>query len=332
LAWQYKTFKAGRTTPITVKQTNQPRRELAMTTDELRQDITNQIIEALKSGGLPPWQRPWTLDPNCGSARSLSSLKGYRGINILILAASAMKNGYRSRWWGSYQAIKQSGGYVKKGEKATNIVLFRPITKTVIGESGEEKEETFPLMRTFAVFNAEQTNLDFLKAGRTELAPAVMDQRYEKADAAVALTRATIHFGGNQPRYSPSLDCIEMPFRHQFTTMAEYYQTLAHETVHWTGHEDRLDRVKHSYFGDQSYALEELIAEIGGCFFCEELGLGTGDNLDNHHAYLKSWLSAMEDDPRFIFTASAQASKAVDYILSFSKAPVEEAVLEEVPF
>ena len=264
------------------------------------------------------------MDPNCGSARSLSSLKGYRGINILILALASMKNQYRSRWWGSYQAIRQAGGYVRKGEKATSIVFFRPITKTVTTKSGEEKEQTFPLMRTFAVFNAEQTNLDYLKAGRTELAPAVMDQRYEKADAAIALTKAEIRFGGNQPRYSPSLDCIEMPFRHQFATMADYYQTLAHEAVHWTGHESRLNRVQHSRFGDQSYALEELIAEVGGCFLCEELGLSTGDNLENHHAYLKSWLSAMQNDPKFIFTASAQASKAVDYLLSFSKAPVEE--------
>ena len=81
---------------------------------EIRQSITEQIIAALKSGSLPPWRRPWALDPNCGSPRSLSTLRAYRGINILILALSAMKNGYRSRWWGSFQAIKETGGYVRK--------------------------------------------------------------------------------------------------------------------------------------------------------------------------------------------------------------------------
>jgi antirestriction protein ArdC len=302
---------------------------MASQQESIRQTITNAIVESLKSGGTPPWKRMWALDPNCGSARSLSTLRGYRGINILILALAAMKNGYRSRWWGSFEAIRQAGGYVRKGEKATSIVFFRPVTRTVTTASGEEKEETFPLMRSIAVFNCEQTSgLEYLRAGRTELAPAVMNQRCEKADAAIAATNAAIRFGGNQPRYCPSMDCIEMPFRHQFTTMADYYQTLAHELLHWSGHESRLNRTQHSRFGDRTYAFEELIAEIGGCFLCEELGLSTGDNLDNHNAYLQSWLQAMQNDPRFIFQASAQASKAVDYLLSFSTAPVEE--MEEV--
>jgi len=302
---------------------------MASQQDTIRQSITNAIVENLKSGGIPPWRRTWALDPNCGSARSLSTLRGYRGINILLLALASMENGYRSRWWGSYQAIRQVGGYVRKGEKATNIVFFRPVKRTVTTNTGEEKEETFPLMRTFAIFNCEQTNgLDHLRAGRTELAPAIMDQRYEKADAAIAATKADIRFGGNQPRYCPSVDCIEMPFRHQFATMADYYQTLAHEAVHWSGHESRLNRTQHSRFGDRAYAFEELIAEVGGCFLCEELGLATGDNLENHHAYLKSWMQSMQNDPRFIFQASAQASKAVDHLLSYSRAPAEE--MEEV--
>ena len=36
----------------------------------------------------------------------------------------------------------------------------------------------------------------------------------------------------------------------------------------------------------------------------------------------------MQNDPRFIFQASAQASKAVDHLLSYSRAPAEE--MEEV--
>jgi antirestriction protein ArdC len=68
----------------------------------------------------------------------------------------------------------------------------------------------------------------------------------------------------------------------------------------------------------------ELIAELGGCFLCGELGLPTADNLGNHAAYLQNWLSGMANDPRFIFKASAQASRAVDFLLAFSRTPVEE--------
>ena len=50
----------------------------------------------------------------------------------------------------------------------------------------------------------------------------------------------------------------------------------------------------------------------------------TGESLANHAAYLQSWLQAMQNDPKYIFNASAQASKAVDYLLSFSQKAVEE--------
>lgn len=298
--------------------------------NEIRHAITNQIVEALKSGNLPPWRRPWALDPNCGSPRSLSTLRGYRGINVLILALASMKHGYRSRWWGSFQAVKQAGGYVRRGEKATSIILFRPVTKTVTTDTGEEEEEKFAVMRTFCVFNAEQTTgLDHFHAGRRELAPAVLDERYEKADAVIAATGADIRYGGNEARYSPTGDFIELPYRHQFATMAEYYETVGHEMVHWTEHASRLNWERRN--AEHSYALGELVAEIGACFLCAELGLPTGDNLQNHQAYLKSWISSLENDPRFIFQASAQASKAADYILSFSRTPApepEEALVE----
>ena len=294
-----------------------------MSSQNLRQQITSQIVDALKSGGLPPWRRCWSLDPNCGAPLSLSTLRRYRGINVLLLALSAMRHGYRSRWFGSFEAIKRAGGYVRRGEKAAHVVLFRPVTKTVVSDTGEEEEQTFGLMRTFAVFNAEQANgLEYLHAGRTELAPAVLDERYQRADTAIAAAGADIRYGGNQPRYCPSGDFIEMPFRHQFPNVADFWETLAHEMVHWTEHASRLnwDRKKAGH----TYALGELAAEIGACFLCAELGLPTGEGLENHHAYVKSWISVLENDPKFIFTASALASKAVDFILAFSKAPAQE--------
>ncbi len=72
----------------------------------------------------------------------------------------------------------------------------------------------------------------------------------------------------------------------------------------------------------------ELVAEIGSCYLCRELGVPASDDLTNHIAYLKSWLQAMKSDSRFIFVVSGQASKAADFILSFSRKPedVPEAV------
>ena len=63
----------------------------------------------------------------------------------------------------------------------------------------------------------------------------------------------------------------------------------------------------------------ELIAEISACMTMAELGLPTTTNLDNHTAYLKNWLDGMSRDPKFIFSAASQASKVVDFLMSFSR-------------
>ena len=63
----------------------------------------------------------------------------------------------------------------------------------------------------------------------------------------------------------------------------------------------------------------ELVAEIGACFLCGQLGIPCSDNMDNHTAYLAEWLKHMQDDDRAIMKAASQASKAAELILSFSR-------------
>lgn len=291
------------------------------TQNVLHQQITHEILAQLTSGGLAPWRRPWALDPNCGSPCNIESIRGYRGINVLLLELAAMKHGYRSRWFGTYRQIQQLGGHVRRGEKAAHIILFRPITKTRTTDDGEV-EERIPIMRTFCVFNAEQTEgLEYLWPGRTELAPAVVEERYQHADAVIAATGAAIKHGGNAAFCDRSGQFIQMPFRHQFPTLSHYYESLCHEMIHWTETRLNWDRAA------EGYAAGELVAEIGGCFMANELGLPTGESLANHAAYLQSWLKAMADNPKYIFKASAQASKAVDYLLSFSRKPEPEEVV-----
>jgi antirestriction protein ArdC len=236
---------------------------------------------------------------------------------VLILALA----GYRSRWWGSYRQIQQLNGQVRRGEKATHIILFKPIIKTRTNGKGDEVEERIPVVRTFCVFNAEQTEgLDYLLPGRTELALAAVEERYQHADEVVAATGADIRHGGNDAFFSLTDDYIQMPFRHQFPSLPHYYECLCHELIHWSESRLNWDRPL------EGYAAGELVAEIGGCFMTSELGLPPGESLTSHAAYLQSWLQAMQNDPKYIFRASAQASKAVDYLLSFSRKPEAEEV------
>ena len=81
------------------------------------------------------------------------------------------------------------------------------------------------------------------------------------------------------------------------------------------------------------YALGELRSEMAACFLMAELGLPQSEDMTNHHAYLASWLEALQSDPRHLFSASSAASKACDYILLFSRSaevvdsPEDSAVL-----
>jgi antirestriction protein ArdC len=186
------------------------------------------------------------------------------------------------------------------------------------------------VLRTFTVFNIEQTN--GLQQYRVGFAQPKEDttERYEHADALIEGTCADIRYGGNDAFYRSGEDFIQVPFRHQFESPEAFYETSFHELCHWTEKRVGFDRSQ----AENTYALGELVAEIGSCFLMGELGLPTTTTMTNHVAYLESWLKGMNGDPRFIFRASAQASKAVEFLLSFSRTPVEigEPAADEIPF
>ncbi|MGI8569616.1 MAG: zincin-like metallopeptidase domain-containing protein [Methylocella sp.] len=92
----------------------------------------------------------------------------------------------------------------------------------------------------------------------------------------------------------------------------------SHETGHWTGHKDRLDRDFSGRFGDQSYAAEELVAELTAAFLCAHLGIK--GELRNA-GYIDHWLTLLKFYPRAIFTAASKASLAANYLRSFSETP-----------
>jgi antirestriction protein ArdC len=287
--------------------------------NEIRQTVTNRILDALQNGNLPPWRRPWSSDPNCGAPRNVLTHRFYKGINVLLLMLASTENEYHSRWWGTFRQIKEMGGYVRRGQKATQIILYKPITNTVTTDDGEETEKTFPLMRTFCVFNVQQTvGLEHLHAGQGSIDSSEVEERFERAEEVIGATNATIKYGGNSAYYNHRDDYIQMPHRHQFA-IPEFYETVAHELIHWTEHETRLNWDRKA----EGYAMGELVAEIGGCFMVSELGLPSADELENHASYMADWLKSMENDPKFIFKAAAQANKAVDCLLSFSRTPAE---------
>ncbi len=244
-----------------------------------------------------------------------------------------MKHGFQSRHWGTFRQWKELGGSVKRrpddierGQWGTKIVFCRPITKRKTESNGEEREDSYFLLKTYTVFNIDQVagqNLDHLRVGHVDskLNAEEVQERLDKADAAIEATGADIRHGGNVAAYDPNGDYIILPHRHQFSG-GEYFETAFHEMSHWTEHPSRLNCDRTT--SEDSYAFLELRAELGGCFMAAELGVPTAENLGNHAAYLKGWLKDMQNDPKFIFRAAAQAAKAADYILEFSRTSVED--------
>ena len=300
---------------------------------EIRQQITDTIIKSLESNELPPWRCGWRRDPNAGIARNIVSQKAYRGINPWLCQIASHTHGFQSKWWGTFNqwrnlqgSVQKRPSHVKPGEWGTKIVFWSPITKTKTDEQGNETENRFFMLKTFTIFNIDQidgNHLDDLRVGHAEETGNEIE-RYENAEAVIAATKADIRFG-SQAFYQPEQDFIQLPERHSFESSEAFYETAFHELAHWTEHESRLnwDRSK----PENSYALGELIAELSSCFLMGELGLATTEDLTNHSAYVKGWLKAMKNDVSFVFRASGQANKAVDYLLNLSDQPVEEPVL-----
>lgn len=308
-----------------------------MSAAEIRSRITDQIITALSDPTkLPPWRKCWRTDKTAGHTCNVVSERRYTGINPLLLEIAAHRHGLQSKWWGTFRQWSNLGGQVKRrpadvppGPWGTSIVFCRPVTKKSTDDSGEETEDKFFVLRSYVVFNLDQVDgpFDCLRVGNSPLPVHEIEQRHEHAEAAMSATGADIRHGGDRAFYCSSADYLQMPHHRQFERVEAYYQSAAHEMVHWSEHPSRLnwDRSK----PENSYAMGELIAELGGCYLMGELGLPTGVDLTNHAAYLKSWLAGLKNDTKFIFKAAAQASRAVDHILSYSRTQQEAPESDE---
>ena len=304
---------------------------------QLREKITAHIVAALESGNLPPWRRPWSLDKNAGFPANVVSKKPYQGINPILLDLSSARHNLTSKWWATFNQWKGLGGKVMRrpqevpeGQWGTTIVFWTPVIKTEKDAEGDEKTDRYFVMRSYTVFNVDQVegdHLDHLRAGHADTgsdAAPVID--YRPAEEAIAATNVSIRYGGGRAYYSPAHDYIQVPPKASFEAVDEFYETIFHELVHATEHPTRLDWSRKE--ADNSYAMGELVAEIGSCYLARELGVPASENLTNHVAYLSNWLQAMKNDSRFIFMASSQASKAADFILSFSRPTADEPETE----
>jgi antirestriction protein ArdC len=286
--------------------------------------VTNSIVESLERG-VRPWLKPWHCEHAAGRITRPLRHNGqkYSGINILTLWMSAELQGFVSPFWMTFQQSKELGGHVKKGEHGSPVVYAATFKKTETNEGGDEVEQDIPFLKQYTVFNADQVD------GLPQHFYAMATPPTEKIDQIdhvrkfFANTKADIRIGGDRAFYAIDADYVRMPPVETFRDAESHAATLAHECIHWTRHPSRLDRdFGRKRWGDEGYAIEELVAELGSAFLCADLQI-TPEVREDHASYIDSWLKVLKDDKKAIFTAASHASKAADFLHSLQPQPAE---------
>ena len=277
--------------------------------------VTDAIVAELEAG-VRPWTKPWSAEHLAGKVSRPLRATGepYQGANVLLLWAEAVARGYAAAIWMTFRQALTLGGHVRKGERGATVVYANRITRTERGDNGEDIERQIPFLKAYTVFSVEQ--IDGLPA-HFYAAPAprlTTEQRIAHAETFFGALGADVRHGGSSAYYALGSDHVQMPPFACFEDPESYYATLGHELCHWTRHPSRLARdFGRKRWGDEGYAREELVAELGAAFLCADLGLALEPRAD-HASYLASWLEVLRGDKRFIFTAAAHAQRACDYL------------------
>lgn len=277
-------------------------------TNDLYQETTNRIVAAIEAGTTPPWVKPWSVSDM--RPRNAATQRAYRGINNLLLVLEAEARGYAQSRWLTFHQAAELGGHVRAGGHGVRVVFYKLQAFSEAGGKTPEKR-VFPLLRSFTVFNVSQIGglpPEFLESQKQTLWDA-----HAEVEGLLAASGAEIRHGTTHAYYHTGTDAIHLPAKHAFAEQDSYYATALHELVHWTGHPLRRNRDLRGRFGEDAYAMEELIAELGSSFLCAHCRI---DGHLQHAAYLSSWLRVLKNDRRAIFTASAKAQQAADFALA----------------
>lgn len=276
---------------------------------DIYREVTDSIINAIEANPgkvVLPWHREGIMS----IPTNVHSSNHYQGINIVSLWVSAMLHNYEHAYWGTYKQWAEKGAQVRKGEKSSLIIFYKELEI----ENDDGEKDKIPMARASAVFNVAQVDgydIDIPDYGQID--------RISQVDSFITATGAVIKPGGATAAYSPSGDYIKMPDEGRFvateqsTRQEGYYSTLLHELTHWTGHKTRLDRDMTSRFGDEGYAMEELVAELGSSFLCAGLQIELVPRID-HAQYIAHWLQVLKNDKKAIFIAAAKAQAATKFL------------------
>jgi antirestriction protein ArdC len=291
--------------------------------------------------------KPWVA-PNHGEPMNYKHKKAYKGMNNFFLTLLCSLKGWEAPYFLTFDQLTDMGLSLNIAMDKDGMPKFKdnglpqfegsfPVVKklTTIYLDGkkitfeeydaltdEEKDQCrwYPSLRTYPEFNLSQTNFKEKFPEKWQELTAVPEHDYAEGKRDEILERmimqgewrCKIEFKGHECYYSPSKDCICLPERSQFLGDAMFYATALHEMAHSTAPDVKRDVKGH--FGDESYAMEEFVAELSSACVCSMLGIGKLLD-ENHIAYVQNWRQALKNDKDFIPKVIDEVQKATNYIL-----------------
>ena len=302
-------------------------------------EIADRIIELLDKGELPPWEKGWR-NSKSGDPVNALTMKPYRGINRWLTLITQQSMGYDDPRWLTYRQAEGLGGHVRKGEKSTSIIFWKQVSFRQLedgdeaqnqahennknnGSNGsppdESRTRTYPMLRSYRVFNLEQTQ--DCKVKPLPPAETTGHDPIELAEAIIAgmPDPPEMEFYENAnyvPHYQPATDVIRVPRMDRYLNLEDYYNTVFHELTHATGHSKRLDRFSLDANADNlhAYGREELTAAMGSAMLAAHAGIDA-ELVERDASYIRHWRDTINADKPMIIRSATLAQKAVDLIL-----------------
>lgn len=285
---------------------------------KLQQQLAEQFLHILEEEKLD-WKKEWS--GLSGRPYNPVSKTVYHGSNYFSLLLTSMAKGYQDPRWCTFAQIKEQGWTLKAGKGQSAKIEFwypydreqkKAISWQKFREAGGQINDRYQLFsRAYSVYNGDMiVGIPKLEVTQNEIQPV------ELVDTISGSMGVSISYHkSDQAFYRPVEDRIYLPYRQQFHSEYAYASTALHELSHATGSEHRLNRKQGGEFGTEPYAYEELVAEISSCFLSSELPIGqTEEHLQNHKAYVQSWIQGIKEQPDALFRAVKDAEQAAVYL------------------
>ena len=307
--------------------------------NKMREQIANEFIAALQRDEIP-WHQDWH---SIGNPHNAVTGRAYHGLNYFWLSVVAMQKNYEDPRWCTFNQAKAKDWSVRKGEKGTRVEfwsMFDTEEKKKLTTAEVEKlrksltaeefaERVKPVSNVFTVFNAHQIE-GIPELPKTEHTEFSSEELIAARDKLITNMNLELREGGNRAYYSPSHDYIRMPTLQQFDDTYGYMSVFLHEAAHASGASFRLNRDLTGTFGSESYAKEELRAEIASAFTASATGIHyeQSPTMENHAAYIQNWISVLQNNPSELFRAIKDATKISDYLIEKGEFVISEDLTE----